>query len=276
MRSCVLHPASPCHGLCPSTKAGRSPNPAPFTLIELLVVIAIIGILASMLLPSLSAARQKAYSTQCVSNLKQIGMAFITYASDNDDSLMAYSDKWSAAGPFGADGKSGRWWMYLANATGDPTATPTTDWGKMGGPLRIFPYDYNNGKPTDAASVWKCPATRLATPGNAWNSYGANTFLGRGMSYAPTARLGRIVAPVHKFFATDTKDTDPTRVVNFESYGNTGYVGMVVNGQYSPIHSNGSNIAWVDGHVSWMRGQDFCVGTPGVDWYYYSNYDARE
>ena len=67
-----------------------------FSLIELLVVIAVISILASLLLPALNAARESAYSTQCASQMKQIGLSFSQYLGESDDvfpTVYLYSTK---------------------------------------------------------------------------------------------------------------------------------------------------------------------------------------
>jgi prepilin-type N-terminal cleavage/methylation domain-containing protein/prepilin-type processing-associated H-X9-DG protein len=63
---------------------GLRPRRAAFTLVELLVVIAVVAILAALLLPALASARDKSRQAACVSNLRQIGIALLNYASDND------------------------------------------------------------------------------------------------------------------------------------------------------------------------------------------------
>ncbi len=110
-----------------------------FTLLELLVVIAIIAILAAMLLPALSRTKQKTQRTQCVSNLRQIGLAVELYKQNNEGRYPT---------------ESGQNWMSFRLGGGDPTTNSAVRFGLEWASDRIL-WSY-----TTSREVYSCPCDR--------------------------------------------------------------------------------------------------------------------
>jgi prepilin-type N-terminal cleavage/methylation domain-containing protein/prepilin-type processing-associated H-X9-DG protein len=126
----------------------RAARRGAFTLIELLVVIAIIAILASMLLPALGRAKEKGLQGVCRSNLKQLGLAFLMYVDEHNDTFPGVASK-GAYEPMRED------WIFwnINRVVNDPTAPP----GFFTNPVNsaIGPYI---GRFT--TNLFRCPSDR--------------------------------------------------------------------------------------------------------------------
>jgi prepilin-type N-terminal cleavage/methylation domain-containing protein/prepilin-type processing-associated H-X9-DG protein len=205
-----------------------------FTLIELLVVIAIIAILAGMLLPALSSAKQKAWTIACISNLKQIGYGMRMYADDHQD-LFPESGAtiiWNTTNPF----------------------SPTNSWMQQ-----IFTYVQNT-------NVYHCPGN-VALPQDAetefnyfngvraaYESAGGGTnfaALDSRQIYFPTAQVlsGDTIDRQKYFLPYDADKDDYTQ----------NCVGGPANGLPAvdwQAHQLGQNILFADGHAKWYKGYD--------------------
>jgi prepilin-type N-terminal cleavage/methylation domain-containing protein/prepilin-type processing-associated H-X9-DG protein len=209
-----------------ATRSGdRAPSSAPatrrgFTLIELLVVIAIIAVLAALLLPALSRAKEKARATQCLGQMRQFGLAVRFYADDNADEFPR-----SQHSAFTHGQKT--WGRALAPFLGASDAT----WTNL------------------LTGLYHCPTDQRTTP---W-SYGLNVYFELGPNDDYTGRpqtwrrLMQVPRPVATIVFAENASAADHIMPNF--WFGPQDLGDLASGR----HAQRANYAFADGHSQALR-----------------------
>jgi prepilin-type N-terminal cleavage/methylation domain-containing protein/prepilin-type processing-associated H-X9-DG protein len=220
-----------------------------FTLIELLVVIAIIAVLAAMLLPALGKAKAKAQNVQCLNQLKQLDIAWILYADDNNDRLAdnTGSDHNTRTTPSWARGR-----MDIGSEAVDKTLL------ELG---QLWPYNKAHG-------IYKCPSDRKTysnTPTVRSMSMNAHMNVASHVSgeyvtagaYRVYRKAGGIDKPSMRWVFIEE---DPISI-------NDGMFWVWCDGPFwvdrpATYHSFGGSLAFADGHAETHRWRDHRTPAP--------------